>query len=185
MQWEQLKLYFKTDYNPCCLALIREACSQLCTTEITLTTRKKLLQCQMGSSPLVLTLLEDSISTKIQDAGLWQEPSHHSSVLQKVRCRRLLFTEGPAQFHIFLPFQSLVPSTSCPGHSVTLLCTHWHQPYNAPVPKVPTVRGQQYTQTELQLHLKAQWLKGRAKTLTASPACTQPPSLEQEYRSWR
>lgn len=188
MQWEQLKLYFKTNYNLCCLALIREACSQLCITEITLMTRKKItpvLQCQMGSAPLVLTFLKIQYSTKIQDPGLWQEPSHHSSVLQRVRCWWLLFTESPAQFHIFLPFQSIVPSTSCPGHSETPLCTHRHQPYTAPVPKVPTVSGQQYTQTELQFHLKAEWLKGKAKTLIASPACTQPLSLKQEYRSWR
>lgn len=139
----------------------------------------------MGSSPLVLTLLKMQYSTKIQDAGLWQEPSHHSSILQSRRCRWLLFTEGPAKFHVFLPFQSILLSTSCPGHSETPLCTPCHQPYNAPVPQVPTLSDQQYAQTELQFHLKAQWFRGRAKTLTACPACTQPPSLELEYRSWR
>lgn len=151
-----------------------------------MTTKKiiPVLWCQMGSSPFSTHTPED-YSTKIQDTGPWQEPSHHSSILQSIRCKWLLFTEGPAKFHVLLPFQSILPSTSCLGHSETPLCIHCHQPYNAPVPKVPTFSGQRYTQTELQFHLKAEWFKSRAKTLTATPACTQLSNLEQEYRSWR
>lgn len=126
-----------------------------------------MLWCQVGSSPLVLTLLKIQYSTKIQDAGLWQEPSHHSIVFQSIRGRWLLFTVGPAKFHVFLLFQSILLSTSCPGHSETPLCAHCHQPYNAPVPKVPTSSDQQYSQTGLQFHLKAESFKGRAKTVSS------------------
>lgn len=75
------------------------------------------LWCQMGSSPLLLTLLKIQYSTKIQDAGLQQGPSHHSSVLQS-NCSALKVL----QIHGFLPFQSILPSISCPGHSGTPLC---------------------------------------------------------------
>lgn len=153
-------------------------------------TRKKItpvLWCQMGSSPLLLTLLKIQYSTKIQDAGLQQGPSHHSSVLQS-NSSTLKVLQNPMVFCLSKASCQTSPSLGTQKHlyvSTVIICTHCHQPYNSLVPKAPTFSGQQYTQTELQFYLKAGQFKGRAKPLTASPACTQPPSLEQENRSWR
>lgn len=126
-------------------------------------------------------------STKIQDAGLQQGPSHHSSVLQS-NSSALKVLQNPMVFCLSKASCQASPSLGTQKHlyvSTVIICTHSHQPYNSLVPKVPTFSGQQYTQTELPFYLKAEQFKGRAKPLTASPACTQPPSLEQENRSWR